>query len=83
MHVIALHHISDPERFFEAAQSTPIPEGVTLHSVLPSGDRSRAVCVWEADSEESVRRLVEDSVGEVSRNEFFEVDASAAQGLPA
>lgn len=82
MYVIAIHAISDPERFFEASASTPVPEGMTLHSVLPNGDGSRAVCVWEADSADSVRRLVDDTVGESSSNEFFEVDAGNAQGLP-
>jgi hypothetical protein len=81
MHVIAVHRISDPDRFFEAAQSTPIPEGIELHSLLPSSDGSRAVCHWEADSEESVRNLVEGTVGEISDNEYFEVDEGSAQGL--
>jgi hypothetical protein len=82
MYVIADHRISDPERFFEAAASTPVPEGMTLHSVLPSGDGSRAVCLWEADSSEAVKELVENTVGDSSDNEFFEVNAENAQGLP-
>jgi hypothetical protein len=81
MHVIAIHSISEPERFFELSASTPVPEGMTLHSVLPSGDGSRAVCLWEADSVDSVRELVDGTVGETSANEFFGVDAENAQGL--
>jgi hypothetical protein len=82
MHVIAVHSISDPDKFFETAQSTPIPEEMTLHSLLPSSDRSRAVCVWEADSQDAVREFVESNVGDASQNEFFEVDAASAQGIP-
>jgi hypothetical protein len=82
MHVIAAHSISDPDKFFETASSTPIPDELKLHSLLPSSDRSRAVCVWEADSQDSVREFVESNVGDVSSNEYFEVDASSAQGLP-
>jgi hypothetical protein len=82
MHVIAVHSISDPDKFFETAQTTPIPDEITLHSLLPSSDRSRAVCVWEADSQDAVQRFVDDNVGDVSTNEFFEVDAGSAQGLP-
>jgi hypothetical protein len=82
MHVIAVHRISDPDKFFEAVQSNPIPAGMALQSMLPSSDRSRVVCVWEADSEESVRELVEETVGDVSSNEYFEVDEGRAQGLP-
>jgi len=83
MHVIAIHDISDPDRFFGAAQSTPVPEGMTLHSMLPNADGSRCVCVWQADSEEDVKDLVDRTVGDVSRNEFFAVNADSAQGLPA
>jgi hypothetical protein len=83
MHVVAVHRISDPESFFDAVQSTPIPEGFALRSMLPSADRSRAVCVWEAESTDSVRKLGDETVGDVSDNEFFEVDAAGAQGLPA
>ena len=83
MHVIAVHSISDPDKFFDTAQSTPIPDEITLHSLLPSSDGSKAVCVWEADSQEAVQRFVDDNIGDVSTNEFFEVDAGSAQGLPS
>lgn len=82
MHVIAIHTISDPETFWGKVQSTPIPDDMTLHSVLPNEDGSRAVCVWEADSGSDVEQLVEETVGEASSNEFFEVNAENAQGLP-
>jgi hypothetical protein len=83
MHVIAVHSISDPDKFFETAQSTPIPDELNLRSLLPSSDRSKAVCVWEADSREAVEKFVEDNVGDASNNEFFEVDEGTAQGLPS
>jgi hypothetical protein len=83
MYVVAKHEISDPERFWSAIQGAgDLPEGVSIHSTLPSPDGAKAVCVWEADSVETIRELVEGTVGESSRNEFFEVDASNAQGLP-
>ena len=83
MHVIAFHNISQPEPFFAAAQSTPIPQGMALRSMIPSSDHSRCVCVWEADSQHAVADLVERTVGEYSSNEYFEVDSTLAQGLPA
>jgi hypothetical protein len=84
MYVVAKHEISDPARFWAAAQeATPrIPEGVTLHYVLPNSEGSAAVCLWEAGSVEAVRDLVESTVGEVSRNEYYEVDSKNAVGLP-
>lgn len=84
MHVIALHTISDPEKFFAAAESNmdKIPEGVSLNSVIPSEDHGRTVCVWEADSVDSVRAFVEETVGDYSANEYFPVDVERALGLP-
>jgi hypothetical protein len=82
MHVVVIHRISDPEKFWGAASESELPEGVTLHSALPNDDGSRAVCLWEADSLDAVQQLVEDAVGDVSNNEFFEVNAQNAQGLP-
>jgi hypothetical protein len=79
MHIVVIHSISDPDRFWAA----DVPEGgPTLHSALPNDDRTRAVCVWEADSLDTVKQLVEGTVGEVSSNEYFEVNAENAQGVP-
>jgi hypothetical protein len=82
MHVVAIHSISDPDKFWGTADESKLPEGVALHSAFPNEDGSRAVCLWEADSLDTVKQLVEDTVGDVSSNEFFEVNASNAQGLP-
>lgn len=60
-----------------------LPEGVTLHSVLPNGDGSKAVCLWEADSPEPVKKIVEDGSSDFSNNEYYEVNAENAQGLPS
>jgi len=82
MYVVAVHGIEDRERFWGAVQSTPVPEGFTLHSVLPDANGSRAVCLWESDSLEAVRDLVEGTVGGFSSNQYFEVEPSRAVGLP-
>jgi hypothetical protein len=84
MYVVAKHEISDPARFWTAAQEATgkIPQGVKLHHVLPNTDGSAAVCLWEAGSLDTVRELVESAVGEVSRNEYYEVDCKNAVGLP-
>jgi hypothetical protein len=82
MYIAAIHDIRDPEKFWATAESSTIPEGVTLHSVLPNGNGTRGVCLWQADSLEDVRSLVESTVGEWSKNEFFEVGENAT-GLPS
>jgi hypothetical protein len=81
MHVIAIHSISDPEAFWGG--ELDLPDGTTLPTVLPNGDGTRAVCVWESDSVGTVKNLVEGAAGEISSNEYFEVNADNAQGLPS
>ena len=81
MYVIAIHSISDPEQFWGG--QLDLPDGVSLHSALPNDDGTRGVCVWEADSAGTVEELVEGAAGEISDNEYFEVNADNAQGLPA
>jgi hypothetical protein len=83
MYVSVLHTIHDPEKFWRPDLADLIPEGVTLHQALPNADGTRAACLWEADSQEEVKKVVEDNVGDVSDNEYFEVNAQNAQGLPA
>ena len=82
MHIAVIHSISDPDKFWAAADESELPEGVALHSALPNSDGSRAVCVWEASSVDEVKDLVDGTVGDVSTNEFFEINADNAQGLP-
>jgi hypothetical protein len=84
-YIVAIHDISDPKQFWDTAGAAEFPLGVVLHSSYPRDDGSRAVCLWEADSVDTVRQLVDGSVGDYSRNEFFEVDAQhpGIRGLPA
>ena len=82
MHVVAVHDISDPATFWGAAQELKLPDGVALHSTIPNPGGTRAVCVWEADSVDIVKGIVEREVGHVSKNEYFPVDDSNAMGLP-
>ncbi len=85
-YIVAIHDISDPDKFWGTADAaTEFPPGVALHSSYPRDDGSRAVCLWEGDSVDAVRELVDGTVGDYSRNEFFEVNSqhAGARGLPA
>ena len=80
-YIVAIHDISDPDRFWSAADPAAIPAGVTLHATYPRGDGTRAVCLWEADSVDTVRDLVDGLSGDSSRNEFFEADPQHAGAI--
>ncbi len=83
MYVGVIHRISDPEAFEAAEQSAleaGLPEGVSLPIHAATRDHTTGVCIWEGESVEAVRDLVESVVGEYSENEYFELKVD---GLPA
>jgi hypothetical protein len=83
---VAVHHqISDPDAFWSAVkEATPnLPEGLRIHHCLPARDGREAFCVWEGESVEGVRQVVEPATGSVSRNEYFEVEAKEGVNLPS
>lgn len=85
MYVAVHHSVDDPDVFWETVgESIPeLPEEFTLHHCLPDENGSEAVCVWEAPSVDAVRTLIEDAVGEVSTNDYIEVESSTGVHLPS
>jgi hypothetical protein len=81
MYVVAIHSISDPRAFWGGRLD--LPAGTTLPTAIPNEDGSRGVCIFESDSLDTVRRLVDGATGQVSKNEYFAVDEKNAQGLPS
>jgi len=83
VYAIAIHTISDPEKFWARAQELELPEGLTLHSTIGNEDGTKAVCVWEADSLGGIRNVVDAATEGVSTNEYFEANEQYSMGLPA
>ena len=85
MHVVIQHRIRDPEQFFAGDPEQVAsggPPGVKGRQFFVSQDRSEAVCLWEADSVESLRTYMEGLTGDSADNTYFEVDAEISMGLP-
>ncbi len=83
MYVGVIHRISDPEGFEAAEQKaleTGLPEGFSLPINAATPDHTTGICIWEGESVEAVRELVESVVGPYSDNEYLEVEVD---GLPA
>lgn len=76
MFVTVLHHIHDPEGF-QAAEEKALEAGLPTDMALPihaaTGDHRFGVCIWEGDSVEAVRELVDGLSSSFARNEFFEM----------
>ena len=85
MHVAVQHRIIDPEKFFamDAAEvAGGGPPGVQGRQFFPSQDGSVAVCLWEADSIDTLRNYLDPATAGVSENTYFEVNEERAMGLP-
>ena len=74
MYIMVQHTISEPAVFWNAAAPTAAPPPIKLHHTFPTPDGTRAVCIWEADSVDTLRNFMEPVVGRVSRNEYFPVE---------
>ena len=84
MYVVTQHTILDRWKAVEATQGLKNPPpGITLHLFLTDEEVSKAVCLWEADSVETIRDLVDGVLGPYAQNEFFPVHVWAAVGLRA
>lgn len=76
MFVTVIHHITDPEGF-EAAEAKALEAGLPDHVALPihaaTHDHTLSVCIWEGESVDAIRDVVERAVGAWSKNEYFEM----------
>jgi hypothetical protein len=83
MKVGVIHRISDPETAQSRGQALFEPhEGVQLLQFCPSQDFSAATCIWEAESMDAVRDLVDPTLGDAAEQTYYPVDTEQAVGLP-
>lgn len=82
MFIVVKHQIRDSKAFFEKGSELvkSLPIGVQAHLFMPDKEMKSAVCLWEADSIDRVRNILDKELT-VSKNEYYEVDAKKAQGL--
>ena len=88
MHAVIRHYISDPAKWDRSVKNIMsmieeqrMPKGLKPLEYLPSVDGRNADCVWEADSLAGLQQFMDRELA-VARNEYFEVKAEAAIGLP-
>lgn len=74
MYVMVQHTVSEPAVFWNSADPRNLPSQVKLHHTFPTPDGTRAVCIWEADSVDTLKGFLEPMLGKASRNEYFQVE---------
>jgi hypothetical protein len=89
MQVGIYHTINDAKKWEQTKQRVmskieggTLPAGVKPVLYIPGINSKTTFCLWEADSIDSVKKFVDAESGTAARNEYFEVDAKNAIGLP-
>ena len=76
MFVTVIHRIHDAEGF-QAAEAKALEAGLPAHVALPIHAATTAhdlgVCIWEGESVDAVREVVEGAVGAWADNEYYEM----------
>jgi len=82
MFVTVIHHIDDSEGF-QAAEAKALEAGLPASVALPihaaTPDHTLGICIWEGESVDAVRTLVEGAVGGYGKNEYFEMHVDGLQ----
>jgi hypothetical protein len=89
--VVSIHHqITDPKKWEEIVskigpmvEQGKMPKGLKPLFYLPSTDGHKADCVWEGGSLEEVKRFLEPLTSSAARNEYMQINADQAMGLPS
>jgi len=89
MYVSVHHTITDPQKWDQTTRNIMamteqgrLPEGLKGLMYLPATDGRRADCVWEANSVEALRKFLDGQTGTAARNEYIQIKAESAFGLP-
>ncbi len=83
MYILVQHQISEPAAFWNAADPSAISPDIKLHHSFPTPDGTRAACLWEAQSIDRLRAILEPIVGRYSSNEYLAVENSEGFALPS
>jgi hypothetical protein len=82
MYIVAIHTISNPDKFWSAAKTLAVPPHIKLHTVFPSTDGAKGTCLWEAESLTAMKQFLEPVTTGVATNEYMVVESTNAVGLP-
>jgi len=76
MFVTVIHRIHDPGGF-QDAEAKAMEGGLPPHVALPihasTNDHGLGICIWEGESVDAVREMVEGAVGPWAQNEYYEM----------
>ena len=85
MYIVVNHAISNPAEFWGSAQKhlPNLPEGGVKRvvNVFPNQNMDQCMCLWEADSIETLDKYLRDKVGSASKDSYYELNEANAMGV--
>ena len=82
MNILVNHQISDPAGYWGALNANPaVPEGFKVLTFMASTDPASSACLWSAPDVDSLKALVDKTVGHASKNSYMVIDNSKSFGL--
>jgi hypothetical protein len=89
MYVSVHHVVKDSQKWDQitrnmttAIEQGRLPQGLKALMYLPGTDGRKADCLWDAQSVEALRSFLDREIGSAATNEYLQIDANAAFGLP-
>lgn len=84
MYVVVNHAINDTSKFWAAAESltSSLPAGLKVIHTFPAQDGRKAVCLWEANSVDAVRRFLDPATAGMAHNDYFEAPNKEGMAMP-
>jgi hypothetical protein len=84
MFIAVQHTIRDPKKFWEGASQvlSNIPKGSSLHQSFSAPDGKRAICIWESESVDTLRKFLEPMIREISQNDYFAIGNKEGVVMP-
>ena len=82
MNILVNHQISDSDAYWAALNANPpIPEGFKLVTFMAGDTPAASACLWTAPDVDSLKALVDKTVGHASHNTFMAINDSKSFGL--
>jgi hypothetical protein len=82
MNILVNHQISDPAAYWDALGANPaIPDGFKVMMLMAGSDPAAAACLWSAPDVDSLKSLVDGTLGQSSSNSYMVIDNTKSFGI--
>lgn len=84
MYVSVKHTVADAAAFQARGQALVqgAPAGLTPLQFFPDTQGREAACLWEGESVEAVAEYIDGTLGDASKQDYFQIAEEYATGLP-